>query len=76
MGLGAGYYPRDVADSVPSFYGYNAVVGNLQLLFGNVALTIALSSFGIFGLSIWSITKLWTRPEKKITVLGGPLAIT
>ncbi|CEJ57910.1 hypothetical protein PMG11_06587 [Penicillium brasilianum] len=76
MGLGAGYYPRDVADSVPSFHGYNAVVGNLQLLFGNVALTIALSSFGIFGLSIWSITKLWTRPEKKITVLGGPLAIT
>lgn len=75
MGPGAGLYPRDVADSVPSFHGQNAVIGDLQLLFGNVALTIALSSFGILGLLIWSINKLWIRPEKKITVLSGPLAI-
>jgi peptidoglycan biosynthesis protein MviN/MurJ (putative lipid II flippase) len=76
MGLDAGYYPRDVADSMPSFHGYNAVVGNLQLRFGNVALKISLSSFGIFGLLIWLINKLRTRPEKKITRLVNSLSIT
>jgi hypothetical protein len=72
---GTGHYARDVADSVPSFHGQNDVVGNLQLLFGNSALTIALSSFGVLGFLIWSINKLWLRPERKITVLGGRLAI-
>lgn len=75
MGPGAGFYPRDVADSVPSFPSQNAVIGDLQLLFGNVALSIALSSFGILGLFIWSINKLWIRPRRKITALCGRLAI-
>ncbi|KAF7712524.1 ABC multidrug transporter [Penicillium ucsense] len=76
MGPGAGFNPRDVADSVPSFSSQDAVISNLQLLFGNIALSIALSSFGTLGLSIWSISKLWVRPERKITVLCGRLAIT
>ncbi|KAJ5484697.1 ABC multidrug transporter [Penicillium diatomitis] len=76
MGPGAGFNPRDVADSVPSFSSQNAVIGSLQLLFGNITLSIALSSFGILGLFISSISKLWVRPERKVTALYGRLAIT
>ncbi|CAI7566126.1 unnamed protein product [Penicillium crustosum] len=64
-----GHYARDVANSIPSFHGQSAV-GDLQLLFGNVILTIVLSSFGIVGFSIWSIRRSWQRPTKKVALHG------
>lgn len=64
-----GHYARDVANSIPSFHGQSAV-GDLQLLFGNVILTIVLSSFGIVGFSIWLIRRSWQRPTKKVALHG------
>ncbi|KAF9246830.1 hypothetical protein DTO027I6_9805 [Penicillium roqueforti] len=64
-----GHYARDVVNSIPSFHGQSAV-GDLQLLFGNDILTIALSSFGIVGFSVWSIRRPWQRPIKKVALQG------
>ncbi|KUM61871.1 hypothetical protein ACN42_g5227 [Penicillium freii] len=64
-----GHYARDAVNSVPSFHGQSAI-GDLELLFGNVILTIVLSSFGIVGFSIWSIRKSWQRPDQKVVLHG------
>ncbi|CAI7625641.1 unnamed protein product [Penicillium manginii] len=69
MRANIGYHAREVVNSIPPFHG-QSVVGDLQLLFGNVILTIVLSSFGIVGFSFWSIRRLWQRPTKKVALYG------